>query len=293
MASFASIGATARLNPIFMQTSLRTLTLGTRSERFGRGSAMNDGGLVLFSSSPGYDAFQAEHCTEFASRAEGVAPMSRLFFLEDDVQLGTALQRSLNQAGFIVDWRRRVADARVALVGDVHSAIILDVELPDGSGFEVLDWLRAREDHTPVLILTVRDAVDDRVRGLDAGADDYLLKPFAVVELISRVHALIRRSAGHAKATWRIGQLELEPARHCASLDGQALDLSPKEYQLLFELARRTGQVVTRANLEAAVFRSPSEIESNLLEVHVHHLRRKIGARMIRTVRGVGYVLDA
>lgn len=224
---------------------------------------------------------------------QGNSPMSRVLFLEDDIQLGTALQQSLHRAGFTVDWRRRIDEARIALTSDAYSIVVLDLELPDGSGFEVLDGLRASDDHTPVLILTVRDAIGDRVRGLDSGADDYLLKPFAVAELISRVHALIRRSAGHATAVWRIGLLELEPARHCASLEGRELDLSPKEYQLLFELVRRTGQVVTRASLEAAVFRSPSEIESNLLEVHIHNLRRKIGARMIRTVRGVGYMLDA
>jgi two-component system response regulator QseB len=219
--------------------------------------------------------------------------MSRVLILEDDIQLGTALLRSLRQAGFAVDWRRRIADARVALTDATYSVVILDLELPDGSGFEILDELREREDRTPILILTVRDAVSDRVRGLDAGADDYLLKPFAVVELISRVHALIRRSAGYAAAVWRIGLLEIATARHCARFDGRELDLSPKEYQLLLELARRAGQVVTRASLEAAVFRSPDEIESNLLEVNIHHLRRKIGAPMIRTVRGVGYMLDA
>ena len=219
--------------------------------------------------------------------------MSRVFLLEDDLALGKALQQSLRAAGFAADWRRRAADARDALEEATYAAAILDVELPDGSGIDVVERMRARDDHTPVLFLTVHDAVEERVRGLDAGADDYLSKPFAVAELVSRLHALIRRSAGQAAPAWKIGALLIEPGRCRVVLDGQTLELPLQEYRLLFELARQAGQVVSRERLEAAVFRASERIGSNLLDVHIHHLRRKIGTELIRTVRGVGYVLDA
>jgi len=220
--------------------------------------------------------------------------MSCLFLLEDDLQLGGALLQSLAHAGFEPTWVRRVSDASEALKRGVFAAAILDIQLPDGTGFDVLDTLRRRGDRTPVLILTIQDAIADRVRGLQAGADDYLIKPFAVVELIARIHALIRRSAGQAAADWQIGALRIEPDQHRASLAGKALELSPKEFRLLLELAREAGKVVPRIRLETAVFRSPPAVGSNLLDVHMYNLRRKMGAAAdsIRTVHGVGYLLQ-
>jgi DNA-binding response OmpR family regulator len=219
--------------------------------------------------------------------------MPHIFLLEDDLPLGSALQRSLHRAGFTAHWLRCVVESRNHLPQADYAALILDLGLPDGNGFELLDWLRRSGDSTPVLILTARSDVNDRVRALDAGADDYLSKPFAVTELISRLHALIRRRAGHAAPVWQIGALQIEPTRQQAHYEDRMLDLSPKEYRLLLELARQAGQVVSRARLETAVFRAPEHIESNLLEVHMHNLRRKLGASLIRTIRGVGYVLQA
>jgi two-component system, OmpR family, response regulator QseB len=170
--------------------------------------------------------------------------------------------------------------------------VLLDIGLSDGSGLDVLTWLRARKSTVPVMMLTARDALEDRVRGLDAGADDYLPKPFAVPELISRIRAIDRRSNGFAQELWRIGALAIEPAKHKVQLNGLPLELPLREYKLLIELARNVGRVVTRSKLEAALFDSDSDIESNALEVHVYHLRKKLGPERIRTIRGVGYALE-
>jgi two-component system, OmpR family, response regulator QseB len=216
----------------------------------------------------------------------------RLLLLEDDLQLGKALQTALMQSEFQSIWVRRVTDAKVMLETERFAVALLDIGLPDGSGLEVLSWLRKSGNSLPVMMLTARDAVDDRVRGLDAGADDYLPKPFAIPELISRIRALSRRSVGFAEQVWRIGKLSIEPARQRVINDNTELDLSLREYSLLLELARNAGRFVTRSQLENVVFNSESLIESNALEVHIHHLRKKIGTDCIRTIRGVGYLLE-
>ena len=169
---------------------------------------------------------------------------------------------------------------------------MLDIGLPDGSGLEVLRWLRQAGNPLPVIMLTARDSVEDRVQGLDGGADDYLPKPFAMPELLSRMRAISRRSVGFAEKVWRVGAVLVEPERRRVAVDGVALDLSPREYTLLLELVRNAGRFVTRTKLEAALFSNDSDVESNALEVHVHNLRKKLGAHRIRTIRGVGYLLE-
>jgi two-component system, OmpR family, response regulator QseB len=216
----------------------------------------------------------------------------RLLLLEDDLQLGKALQTALTQSEFQSIWVRRVLDAKAMLVAEPFAAALLDIGLPDGSGLDVLAWLRANGNNIPVIMLTARDAVDDRVSGLDAGADDYLPKPFAIPELLSRIRALTRRSAGFVEQVWRIGKLSIEPARQRVMLDDALLDLPLREYTLLLELARSAGRFVTRSQLEHVVFNSDANIESNALEVHIHHLRKKLGAERIKTIRGVGYLLE-
>ncbi len=216
----------------------------------------------------------------------------QLLLIEDDLQLGKALQTALRQSEFDTIWVRRIVDARAKLETETFAAVLIDIGLPDGSGLDVLTWLRRTENSVPVIMLTARDSVDDRVRGLDAGADDYLPKPFAIPELLSRVRALCRRSAGFAEQVWRIGKLTIEPARQRVTLDCNQLDLSLREYTLLLELARHAGRFVTRAQLERVMFNADAVIESNALEVHVHHLRKKLGIERIKTIRGVGYLLE-
>jgi two-component system, OmpR family, response regulator QseB len=215
-----------------------------------------------------------------------------VLLLEDDLQLGTALSLGLGKTEFQPVWVRRVQDAKEQLASREFKAALLDIGLADGSGLDVLAWLRAEGNSVPVIMLTARDSLEDRILGLESGADDYLPKPFAIPELVSRVRALCRRGAGFSESVWRVGPLSLEPARQRAVLDGEVLNLSTREYRLLLELVRNAGRYVTRATLEQAVFANASAIESNALEVHVHHLRKRLGAHRIKTIRGVGYLLE-
>jgi two-component system, OmpR family, response regulator QseB len=215
-----------------------------------------------------------------------------VLLVEDDLQLGAALRIGLSQTEFQPVWVRRVQEAQEQLSTRDFKAVLLDIGLADGSGLDVLKWLREAGNAVPVIMLTARDSLDDRIHGLESGADDYLPKPFAIPELISRVRALCRRSAGFAESVWRVGALTIEPARHRVLLEGEVLDLPPREYRLLLELARQAGRYVTRSALEQAVFGDLAAIESNALEVHIHHLRRRLGAARIRTIRGVGYLLE-
>lgn len=219
-------------------------------------------------------------------------PEIRLLLVEDDTQLGRALQQSLLQANYACAWVRTASDAELHLQTQTFGLMLLDLGLPDASGLSVLKWLRAANNRMPTLILTARDSVEDRVLGLDEGADDYLVKPFAIPELLSRIRALLRRSAGFASRQWTLGDLEICPEAHQVRQRGEALDLSPREFQVLLTLARNTGRVVTRTHLEEELFDLGFEPESNALEVHIHHLRRKLGAKRIRTIRGLGYALE-
>lgn len=215
----------------------------------------------------------------------------RVLVVEDDLLLGDAIQVGLRQVGFTVDWVQDGAAAEHALNAESYGAVVLDLGLPRLSGLEVLKRLRRRGQATPVLILTARDTVDDRIRGLDTGADDYLVKPFDMGELAARLRALVRRAGGAPAAVLRIGELALDPAAHRVTFRGDDVALSPKEFALLHALALNAGKVLTRAKLEEQLYAWGEEIESNTVEVYVHHLRRKLAPNLIETVRGVGYLL--
>ncbi len=216
----------------------------------------------------------------------------RILLIEDDLPLGKALQQALKQAGFAPEWVRRCQEARAFLQAGDYAAVLLDLGLPDGSGLDLLSALRRQGNKLPVLILTARDAIEDRVRGLDAGADDYLPKPFAIPELVSRLHALIRRSAGFATQEWSIGQVRIAPSKQRVWVGDTVIELSPREYRILFQLVRNAGKVMTRTQLEDGIYDLDGGIESNALEVHIHHLRKKLGENIIKTIRGVGYLIE-
>jgi two-component system OmpR family response regulator/two-component system response regulator QseB len=215
----------------------------------------------------------------------------RLLLAEDDALLGDGLQAGLRQAGFQVDWVRDGVAAEHALAGGTYAALVLDLGLPRRSGEELLARLRAKGARLPVLILTARDGVGDRVRGLDAGADDYLVKPADLQELAARLRALVRRARGEASPRLRAGAVELDPATREVTLKGTRVMLQPREFALLHELMLNAGRALSRQQLEERLYAWGEEIGSNAVEVHVHHLRRKLGPDVVRTVRGVGYLV--
>lgn len=213
----------------------------------------------------------------------------RLLLVEDDVMVGKSLQRGLVQAGFSVDWVRDGRQAELALGHRLHDLAILDLGLPQIDGMKLLKALRDRGDGMPVLIASARDTVRDKIAGLEAGADDYVLKPFDLDELIARVRALLRRHAGSGSPLLRCGELILDPAKRVVSLGGQPVELSAREFGLLEALMLRPGTVISKEKLEESLYGWGEEIASNAVEVHVHNLRRKLGTERIRNVRGVGY----
>lgn len=215
----------------------------------------------------------------------------RVLVVEDDAVIGGGVQAGLRQTGLTVDWVRSAASATAALHGEHFDVIVLDIGLPDRSG---LDWLRGiRRDGNavPVLILTAYDAAGDRVKGLDTGADDYLVKPFDLDELGARLRALARRGGGQAQPDITWGEVALDPARHEVRVNGAPVMLTTREFALLETLLRAQGSVVHREQLQQALYGWDDEVDSNTLEVHIHNLRRKLGAERIRTVRGVGYAM--
>jgi two-component system OmpR family response regulator/two-component system response regulator QseB len=215
----------------------------------------------------------------------------RILLVEDDFQLGDGLMVGLRQAGFAVDWVRDGHAADLALSTETFDLVVLDLGLPRLSGMEVLKRARDRGRTAPVLILTARDATGDKVSGLDAGADDYLVKPIDLDELAARIRALTRRSAGRAAPLLTHGNLALDPAAHSVTLAGQPVDLASREFSLLQLLLESAGRVLTRSQLEQSLYGWGDEPDSNALEVHIHHLRRKLGSELIRTLRGVGYTI--
>ena len=215
----------------------------------------------------------------------------RVLLVEDDALLGEGLQAGLRRAGFAVEWLQDGQSADAAVQTESFAAIILDLGLPKLGGLELLRRLRARSDRTPVLVLTSRDQVEDRIRGLDLGADDYVIKPVAVGELSARIRALIRRSQGEAGGLLAAGDVTLDPASHQVRLDGQPVDLSPREFAVLQELLLHAGRVLTKQQLESRLYEWDQSLESNAIEVHVHHLRRKLRPDVITTIRGVGYLI--
>ncbi len=216
----------------------------------------------------------------------------KLLLVEDDALLGDGVRAGLKQAGFAVDWVQDGLAAKLALTTEDYALLVLDLGLPKLSGMELLKYLRAQPKKLPVLILTARDTVADRVAGLNAGADDYLLKPFDLDELIARLNALLRRSVGQVDLTLQHGAVELTPATHQVRLAGKTISLSAREFSLLHTLLLHTGRVHSREQLEQHLYGWGEEVESNAIEVHVHHLRKKLGTDLIRTLRGVGYVID-
>lgn len=213
----------------------------------------------------------------------------RLLLVEDDEMVGKSLHRGLVEAGFSVDWVRDGREAELALGHRIHDLTILDLGLPKVDGMELLQTLRKRGNGMPVLIASARDTVREKVAGLEAGADDYVLKPFDLDELIARVRALLRRHAGSGTPVLRCGALALDPARRIVTLHDQPVELSAREFGLLEALMLRPGTVISKDKLEESIYRWGDEIASNAIEVHVHNLRRKLGADRIRNLRGVGY----
>ncbi|MES2758975.1 MAG: response regulator [Pseudomonadota bacterium] len=216
-----------------------------------------------------------------------------ILIIEDDLDLGAALQQALRTEGISSEWLRRVADAPRTFAGDDYDCALLDVSLPDGSGLDLLARWRRAGVALPVMIITARSGLDDRLAGLDGGADDFVIKPFATAELVARMRAVMRRYARQASECWSIGALEIEPRRYLARLEGRELELSPREFHLLLELARAPGAVVPKGVLAQRLEPLGDAVDFSALEVHVSNLRRKIGAERIRTVRGIGYMLAA
>lgn len=216
-----------------------------------------------------------------------------ILLIEDDLDLGRALQSALKVEGLSSEWRRRIADAPLALDASVFDCVLLDLTLPDGAGFALLARWRGQGQQVPIIVITARSAVEDRLAGLDGGADDFLVKPFATAELMSRIRAVLRRSARQASERWVVGTLVIEPRSHRVQRDGATLALSPREFQLLLALAREPGAVVAKGALSQRLEPLGDPVDFSAIEVHISNLRRKIGTEMIRTVRGVGYMLAA
>jgi two-component system response regulator QseB len=215
----------------------------------------------------------------------------RLLLVEDDSMIGEAARQGLRQEGHSVDWVRDGKEAEAAVAATPYDAVLLDLGLPRRDGLSLLKSWRAKNVTVPVLIITARDAVSDRVSGLDAGADDYLVKPFDLDELSARVRAVARRRSGRADSLIHVGDLEIDPAAKLVRWKGKDVNLSPREYALLEALADRPGAYLTRAQLEERLYGWDEEIASNAIEVHIHGLRRKLDPDFIRNVRGMGYTL--
>lgn len=215
-----------------------------------------------------------------------------VLLIEDDLDLGRALQAALKVEGHSSEWLRRVADAPVRLEAGAHDAVLLDLSLPDGNGQALLARWRRQGSTVPILVITARAALTDRLAGFDGGADDYVVKPFDIPELIARLRSVLRRCAQQAHDCWQLGALTIEPRQHRVSLNGEAVALSPREYQLLLELARERGGVVAKHALAQRLEPLGDPLDFGLLEVHLSNLRRKIGADRIGTLRGVGYWLE-
>ena len=231
----------------------------------------------------------AKHNEQLAWTGEKVAV--RLLLVEDDPMIAESVRLGLKGEGHGVDWVRDGAAAESAVMTEAYDMVLLDLGLPKKSGLDVLAALRRRGKTLPVLVLTARDAVSDRVKGLDAGADDYLVKPFDLDELSARIRALARRAEGRAAPAIRHQDITLDPATREVTRAGRPVVLSAREFALLEALLARPGAILSRAQLEEKLYGWGEEVESNAVEVHVHGLRRKLGAEVIRTVRGVGYMV--
>ncbi|MBK8888955.1 MAG: response regulator [Dechloromonas sp.] len=215
----------------------------------------------------------------------------RILIVEDDPMIGAGIRTGLRQDGYTADWVRDSKSAELAVVTNEYDAILLDLGLPGRSGLDLLAQWRRKRNMVPILIITARDSVEDRIAGLDTGADDYLVKPFALNELAARLRALLRRRSGRATPVIEHGPLHLNPATHEVRLNGNPIKLSGREFALLHALLQAPGVPLSRSQLEDRLYGWEEEIGSNAVEVHIHALRRKIGSELIRNIRGVGYMV--
>jgi DNA-binding response OmpR family regulator len=215
----------------------------------------------------------------------------RLLLVEDDRMIGESIRAALRQDGNAVDWVRDGRSAESTLATENFDLVLLDLGLPQRDGLEILRAMRLRHDQTPVILLTARDALQDRVAGLDAGADDYLVKPFELEELAARIRAVTRRKAGRAEPAVEIGEVRLDPSMRQVTRGGEPVVLSAREYAVLEALMMRPGAILSRAQLEDRLYGWGDAIESNAVSVYIHQLRRKLGNDFIRNVRGVGYYI--
>jgi two-component system response regulator QseB len=217
----------------------------------------------------------------------------RVLLVEDDPMIGKSVQQGLRQDGHTVDWVRESRAAELALATTSYEMLLLDLGLPGKSGLELLAQLRRAAHRIPVLVITARDSVADRILGLDSGADDYLVKPFDLDELGARMRAVLRRHAGRADPVIALGDLRMNPATHEVTRNGQPIVLSAREFALLQALLEQPGVPLSRARLEERLYGWGEEVESNAIEVYIHSLRRKLGSECIRNIRGVGYLVPA
>ena len=215
----------------------------------------------------------------------------KVLLVEDDALLGDGIRAGLTQVGFAVDWAKDGREAELAVTAQAYDAVVLDLGLPRLPGLDLLRRTRASKNPVPILILTARDTVGDRIAGLDAGADDYLIKPFDLGELQARLRALVRRSNSQLESVITQGPLRLNSVGHSVTYEGRPVELSAREFAILHELLLNAGRVLSKTRLEEKLYGWGEEIESNTIEVFVHHLRRKLSPGLIRTVRGVGYMV--
>ena len=216
----------------------------------------------------------------------------RILLVEDDDLIGDAIKNGLEQDKYTADWVKDGNSAILALKNETFDLVVLDIGLPQRSGLEVLKEVRGSGNVTPVLVLTARDTVSDRIAGLDSGADDYLAKPFDMDELVARIRALLRRSRGRANPILTHGDISLDPAAHKVTRADEVVELSGREFAILQVLLEFSGKVMSRSRLEEELYGWSSDVESNTVEVYIHHLRKKLGSDLIRTIRGVGYMID-
>ncbi len=216
----------------------------------------------------------------------------RLLLVEDDELLGDAIKTGLTQFGYIVDWLKDGETARTALRSESFELVILDLGLPKLSGLRLLQLIRQTGDLTPVIILTARESIENRVQGLDMGADDYMIKPFDLNELSARVRALIRRSQGRADTVIQYQNITLDPAAHTVMQNEQLINVPRREFALLQKLLENNGHALSRDQLMQSIYGWDEDVDSNALEVHIHNLRKKLNANFIRTIRGVGYMAE-
>lgn len=216
----------------------------------------------------------------------------RLLLVEDDELLGDALKTGLTQFGYVVDWLKDGETAHSVLRSELFELIILDLGLPQLSGLALLKQIRQEGNHTPVIILTARESVEDRVKGLDSGADDYMVKPFDLNEVSARIRALVRRSQGRSDTVLQYKNVVLNPVAHSVTVDNVAVNVPRREFSLLQKLLENNGQVFSREQLMQSIYGWEEDVDSNALEVHIHNLRKKLNADFIRTIRGVGYMAE-